>query len=580
MRPVPQPRRFSARVVASALAVAAVAVLAFAAVLPGGQLVFDDHVLVEDNADLRTNGIWLQAFQNDYYKTSQQPGGSGYYRPVAVIVNALDVHRWGEQGYAGMHRTNLVLHAAASVVLVWALLALGAAPGVAWITAVFFAAHPVHAESVAFVSGRVDVLAGLGVFAALALLRWRGRGALPAFALAALFAYLSKEAAIVLPLLVGVAWMGRDRTAARDSDRWTMRWITLGVVSLVALLLRYAALGKWLPTSAVESGPAAAAGPMLWGQSVLFALQSLYAPVQRLVMEPDPSALGPGRSIVGALVALVAWVAAAQVETQARPFLRRAGIAAGVALIPVLNLLPQETKLSERFLYLASGFALAPVGVLVHAAWRRRAAWRPAVALVVALAILGLGGISAWRARAWRTDRIAWKIATEEEPRRAAHWSHYGLALMQGREFRLAVGALRQAAELDPGSFTAWHFLGMALHQNRQPDEAVGAYTRALALQPRNIEAHLNIGLSYVDLLRFEEAYPHFLTAVQAQPDNVDALRLAGGCAMQTGRFAESREYLDRGLRIVPNHPALRQARQILNEKMAAQGLAPAAVTP
>jgi len=401
-------------------------------------------------------------------------------------------------------------------------------------------------------------------------LRGRRRGALLAFGAAALFAYLSKEAAVVLPLLVAVVWRARDRSAARDADGWTLRWIVLGVVSLLALVLRYAALGKWLPTSAVESGTAAASGPALWGQSLLFALQSLYVPVQRLMMEPDPAALGAGRSMGGVLAALAAWVVAAQVDREARPFLRRAAVCAALALVPVLNLLPQETKLSERFFYLASGFALAPLGVLVQAAWRRNMAWRPAVALLTALALLGLGSVSAWRARAWRTDRIVWKIATEEEPRRAAHWTHYGLALMQVREFRLASGALAQAAELDPQSFTAQHFLGMALHQEGRPAEALDAYTRALALQPRNLEAHLNIGLSLVNLQRFQEAYPHFVTVVEAQPENIDALRLAGGCATLIGRFDESREYLDRGLRIAPNNRALRQARQLLDEKAAA----------
>ena len=577
MRPAQLFRRGPAAGIASALLVACLAVLSFVAVLPGGQFVFDDHVLVEDNKDLGAAGMWRRAFQQDYYKTSQQPGGSGYYRPIAVVSNAIDVRLWGEKGYAGLHRTNLLLHAAASVVLPFALIALGATPPVAWITALFFAVHPVHAESVAFVSGRVDVLAGLGVFATLALLRRRRRGALPAFAAAALFAYLSKEAAVVLPLLVAIVWTGRDRTRSRDDDGWSLRWIALAVVSLLALLLRYAALGKWLPTSAAESGATAAAGPAVWGQSVLFALQSLYAPVKRLVMEPDPGALDTGRSILGGLVALVAWVVAARVERDARPFLRRAAMATVAAVLPVLNFLPQETPLSERFFYLASGFAFVPLGVLVNAGWRRRPAWRPAVALVTALALVGLAGLSAWRARAWRTDRIVWKIATEEEPRRATHWTHYGLALMQGREFRTAVRALQQAVELEPRNFNALHFLGMALHQNDQPDQAVTAYTRALELQPRNIEVHLNIGLSFVGLYRFEDAYPHFVLAVEAQPGNLDALRLAGGCAMQIGRYADSREYLDRGLRMVPNHPALRQARRLLDEKMAAPAAPPPA---
>ena len=171
------------------LAIALAAVLAFAAVLPGGKYVFDDHVLIEKNFDLVRPNIWWAAFSRDYYATSEAPGVSGYYRPVAVLVNAIDVHVWHARP-RGLHFTNLVLHAAASVALAAALQVFGAPAAVAWMTAMLFAVHPVHAESVAFISGRVDLLAALGIFVVLALTASRRRFATLGIGLAALFAFL------------------------------------------------------------------------------------------------------------------------------------------------------------------------------------------------------------------------------------------------------------------------------------------------------------------------------------------------------------------------------------------------------
>jgi hypothetical protein len=52
------------------------AVFAFSTVVPGGGWVFDDHVLMERNRDLRQSDIWAQSFQRDYYSSSEVIGNS------------------------------------------------------------------------------------------------------------------------------------------------------------------------------------------------------------------------------------------------------------------------------------------------------------------------------------------------------------------------------------------------------------------------------------------------------------------------------------------------------------------------
>jgi len=563
------------------LAIALLAALTFAVVLPGARFVFDDHVLIEHNMDIFRDNIGVAAFSQDYYKTSQQPGNSGYYRPIAVLLNALDAHVYHAENVWGYHVTNLLLHAAATVALALALVALGSPAAVAWIVALFFAVHPSHAESVAFVSGRVDVLAALGVFAALALFASQRRFAALAFGVAALFAYLSKESALVLPVCVFLVWLTQWMSlpeTERAQQSWGSHWAALGVASLVALVLRFAALGSFLPASAHE--PRAGNAVLLPLQSLLFAIASLYAPIQRLAMEPEPSALQLPRLGVGILAASLLWVAAWRADRATRPFLQCCAWAGGFAMLPVLNILPQETPLSERFVYLASGFWLAPVGVLVHAGWKRRVSLQPAVALVTALACVGLLGISAWRARAWRDDTVLWRIATQEEPRRATFWARYGLSLMERKRLGPARDAFTQALQIDPHDFSALHWMGMALHGAHRQEEAIAFYERALQEQPRNVEAQLNIGLAFSDLRRFQEAWPHLQRAVQLAPNDVDALQLAGRCALEAGHLAESRQYLERAAQIAPEHPDLANTLQRLRAREAAAAAVPAPAAP
>lgn len=551
------------------LAIAVAAVSAFAAVIPGARFVFDDHVLIENNAYLHAGNIWWSAFTRDYFATSENPGGSGYYRPVAVVADAIDIRVWAQR-VSGYHLTNLVLHAAASVALIPVLTALGIGAAAAAIAALAFAVHPAHAESVAFISGRGDVLAALWTFIALILATSTRRFAAPA-GIAAICAYLSKEVAVVLPVLLALVWSARprgDSQAARDArTRWSIRWAVLAAASLAALLLRYSALGRLLPVSAANTP--ANESLFLPLQSAGFALAALFAPLRRLAMEPSPATQSAAHIAAGILVALALWAAAWRVDAAARAGLRRAAIAAAVAMLPVLNWLPQETQLSERFLYLASGFALAPFGVLVHAAWKRRPQLQPLVAGVTAIVLVYLIGISAWRARAWRDDIVLWRIATHEEPSRALFWNRYGLALMERGRLQDAEPALARAVELDPRDAAAHHYLGMVFHRTERPSKAIVQYGRALELQPRNLFVLLNVGLSRITIGDTPGAYEAAKQALAVDPNQFDALRFAGGCALQLGELAEARRYLEAAQRQRPNNAALIQQLQLLSRREA-----------
>jgi len=178
--------------------------LAYEPALRAG-FIWDDDVYVTDNANLVEPGglrrIWLE------------PRTSPQYYPVVHTSFWIEQRLWGSAPF-GYHLVNVLLHFAAAL-LVWRLLERLGVPGAALAAAVF-ALHPVHVESVAWVTERKNVLSGVLYLAAfLAYLRFDagGPGRWRAYALASglfLGALGSKTVTASLPAAVAVVLWWRD----------------------------------------------------------------------------------------------------------------------------------------------------------------------------------------------------------------------------------------------------------------------------------------------------------------------------------------------------------------------------------
>ena len=166
---------------------------------------------------------------------------------VAVTYQA--AAQWNPGSAVPQHAINIALHAGnALLVLVMASRVAGLSPPAALVAAVAFAVLPMQAESVAWVTGRVDSMPAFFYLAAFVLYcRWRAeqRRALYLWSLAACFvALFSKQNTItLLPALVAY-----DLVLGRRPVQWSWTWLRPYVpfVLLTAgyLLLRYAVFGE------------------------------------------------------------------------------------------------------------------------------------------------------------------------------------------------------------------------------------------------------------------------------------------------------------------------------------------------
>jgi hypothetical protein len=163
----------------------------------------DDKSVVLGNEAIRGFDDALGAFREDYLARTPVADDPSLYRPAATLSFALNhaVHGLRPFGY---HAVNVALHALVSVMAL-CVARLFATERVAIAAALLFAAHPVHAESVANVAGRPEMLAAIGILGT--LLAWNRARLAPtrraawsaACACSASFALLvfSKESGVV-----------------------------------------------------------------------------------------------------------------------------------------------------------------------------------------------------------------------------------------------------------------------------------------------------------------------------------------------------------------------------------------------
>jgi hypothetical protein len=309
--------------------------------------------------------------------------GGTFLRPLTSLSIAADHGLWGLRP-TPYHLHSVLLHGVNSALVgLVALMILGRLRGceddddsrhAALLAAGLFLVAPSHAEAVAWLSGRGDVLAALFSLASLASwLRWeRHRRArwLVMSVMAYATALASKESAIAMPLVIAMlaVWRGPNPNPPVATRAARLRTLLPHLVVLAAYLaVRFAVLDDPLRPPGATSPGAGTLGAIVFTHLA----KSLYAYWPAWV-EPLRTALGRGDPVALLVLATVTIATAAFVLRVLLRNRRRLGPSAlaatawRLAMLPVITLPTRLfTAESDRFLYLPSAFAVIALAWLV-----------------------------------------------------------------------------------------------------------------------------------------------------------------------------------------------------------------------
>jgi len=534
-----------------ALALALLVVAAYLPALHAG-FIWDDDAYVTANATLRTldglRRIWLE------------PGAVPQYYPLTFTSLWLDHHLWGVQPL-GYHLVNVLLHGA-NVILVWVIGRRLALPG-AWLAAAVFAVHPVHVESVAWVTERKNVLSGALYLAAfLAYLRAAG-GARAAYGLAlGLFAgaLLAKTVTCTLPVvLLLVLWWRRGR---------------VDITPLIPFFVLGAASG--LVTAWMEAHHVGATGA-LWRLSLLdrclIAGRALWFYAGKLLW-PHPLAFIYARWHVDAAVWWQYLFPLAAAATVAALHLARGRIGSGplvavlcyvATLAPALgfvNVYPMRYSfVADHFQYLAS----LPLIALAAAGATRL----PRPQVIGAGVLLVLGAL-AWRqGLVYRDAETVWRDTLAKDPDSSMAHINLGMLLSDDGRVPEAIVHFREALRIDPEDGEAHDDLGNALASEGKLDEAIAEYGAALGMKGDHALVHNNLGNALAASGRLEDAAAHYREAIREKPGYADPHSNLGNVLAATERLADATAEYEAALRLDPGYA---DAHANLAAVLAAQG--------
>ena len=500
-------------------AFAAVLVAAALAHLPAlfNGFVWDDLVFILANPVLRDPGNAAALF------ISPETWGTGaanpYYRPLTMLAFMGDTLLWGERAI-GYHATNLLLHLGACALLLAVLRRL-LSPGPALAAALLFAVHPAHAEPVAYVSARGDLLCA--VFLLASFLAWirhvedGARGALALSALAYGAALFAKISAGLFPavFLLHAFLFARRRPRARDL-------LPFAAVALGYLALRGAVLDQGTWGAEPLSVRVATAGPVI-ARYLLMALSPAHLSVFHDVA--PRVAIDALAVVAWAAVAATVALAAASFRRAPRAVLALAWFLAGIIPVSGLVTFVYPALVADRYLYLPLlGGSLAAGAILQRLAAARLALpARRAAAGAFAVALLALASFTAARDRHWRDSITLWERAGLEAPRNqyvlnALGWvyrstdrlgdaeralrlslalneansdTHLNLAILAlvRDDLDLAERHIVRALELSRGSAVAYRYLSVILLAKGNDAVALRAAERAFELNPFDAKA-------------------------------------------------------------------------------------------
>ena len=494
-----------------------------------------------------------------------EPGATQQYYPLVHSAFWLQHRLWGD-ATTGYHVVNILLHAL-SAFLVFVILTRLEVPGAA-LAAVIFALHPVHVESVAWMTQLKNTLSGLlYLSAALLYLGVSGGpklqvrppsvryvGALVLFILA----LASKTVTFSLPLvLLLVFWWQRGRFDwRRDLPPLVPFFVAGAAAAAITIWMErefIGARGEEFAFTLVER-------TLIAGRAVWFYLGKLAWPANLTFTYPrweiDAGVWWQYLFPLGVVVILGAlWRIREKTRAPFAAFLMFC-ITLGPAL-GFVNVYPfRFSFVADHFQYLASvpmiALAAGGLGWLIR---RRDAnAWRRVEPIVAVAVALVFGVLVARQSAEYVDAETLYRGTLERNPGSWMAHHNLGASELTAPTGRLdqAVGHLQAALRLNPRYADAHNSLGVAMKQKGRLDEAATHYEEAIRLRPEFAAAHNNLGAVRYLQDKLDQAEAHYRKALELNARYPDAQRNLGLVLARSGRSAEALDHFRKSVELDP----------------------------
>jgi tetratricopeptide (TPR) repeat protein len=554
------------------LLLALITLLAYLPVARDSFINFDDQVYVTENRVVQNGLTWAGI------KWAFTTGHASNWHPVTWLSHMLDCELFSLNAGA-QHYVNVLIHTANAVLLLLLLFRLTGALWPGAFVAALFAWHPLHVESVAWISERKDVLSTF--FALLTLLayvkavtgdKWQvtrteiNAPAVSRFTLHASRFYwlalvffalglMSKPMLVTLPFVMLLLdyWPLRRAPGVLRLvlEKWPFFLLTIISCVVTFLVQRH---GEAVMTFQqfplhLRVGNALIAYERYLGKT--------FWPSSLAILYPLPNHLSWIRAMTATAVGLlggISWL----VWRMHRPcpYLLAGWLWFLGTLVPVIGLVQVGSAgMADRYTYFPLVGVFIAVAFGVRDLANRFQFPKTAVAAAAALTLTGCLVLTENQLRYWHDSEslFAHTLAVTSEDNFNAR-INYGVALEQKGRLVEALAQYREVASRAPDNIEAQYNIGNLLDKMDKPEEALPELLQAVQLNPKLPSLHDALGAVLVELGRFDDAMSQFTEAARLDPACPAAHFDMGKALLKQGRDSGAIAEFRAALRLEPDN--------------------------
>jgi tetratricopeptide (TPR) repeat protein len=449
-----------------------------------------------------------------------------------------------------------------------------------------FALHPIHVESVAWVSERKDVLSAFfWILTTWAYLRYVQRPAVTRYVLIIIFfvlGLLAKQMLVTLPfvLLLLDYWPLRrfileDQSVCNSKQTiiavsiksCVLKKLPLFILSAIASLIVFLAqhgtgamksIIDYSLLCRVENALVAYVvyiGKMLW-------------PLNLAIFYPHPGDKLHLWQTAGALLLLLSITVAVIWKFRQRPYLAVGWFWYLGTLLPVIGLVQVGNQaMADRYTYIpfTGLFIVIAWGIpdiLGRLSYRKYIISLSATVLLFSLALLTYAQV-----KHWRTSMTLHKYAIQVVPNNwAAHHAVAIILYLKG-DLNTAIKHYSETLRIEPEYIPARMKLAGALVEQNKLDSAIIHFAEVLRYQPDHFKARFNLGVILTKQGKSLQAVTHFRKALEIKPDFYEVHHALGTIFFQQGRLKEGIEHYTEAMRIQPDSSKVRDALAVAHNR-------------
>jgi len=482
---------------------------------------FDDNVYVSENVVVQsglTKEGFFWAFSTKYF---------GLWNPLVWLSFMADYELYGLHA-GGYHLTNLILHILSTLLLFWLFHRMTGALWKSAFVAAFFALHPLHVESVAWVSERKDVLSAFFWMLTLCCyVVYTEKQSIKRYLLVVfsfVLALLSKPMVVTLPIVMILLdyWpLKRFENQNRLSDMivWQLREkLPLMVLSLLLVVVTFYTPGDNASYELLPFQARLANAPVAF---VTYLVKTFW-PHNMAIFYPFPSHI-PVWQIAGSVLLIIVVTTAVIISVKRLPYIFVGWFWFIIIIAPVIGILQiGDFAMADRYHYLPS------IGLAVMLAWGlphfiKREVLRNNILLPLALVYLSSLAFLTWEQCAhWRNNIELWNHAIQAtEDNYMAH-NNLASALLEKGETEKALYHYNKAIDINHYP-AAYYNIGIIYYRLEQYQQSIDYFKKAIHEKADYAAAYFNLGIVYQALGLQQQALEQYNEATRLSPGHAKA---------------------------------------------------------